>query len=81
MTTTKSLLKHDRLGVSNMKNFTFIELDLADREGIAELLRTAKFDRVIHLALPLAFVTSIDNPMAYADSNLVGHLAIWRPSS
>ncbi|MFA0425352.1 NAD-dependent epimerase/dehydratase family protein, partial [Vibrio sp. 10N.222.54.A1] len=35
-----------------------------------------KFDRVIHLAAQAGVRYSIDNPMAYADSNLVGHLAI-----
>src|SRR5690625_5619482 len=31
-------------------NFRFIKLDLADREGMAELFAREKFDRVIHLA-------------------------------
>ncbi|WP_061033134.1 NAD-dependent epimerase [Vibrio splendidus] len=69
-------LKHDRLKRIEHENLTFIELDLADREGIAELFAQQKFDRVIHLAAQAGVRYSIDNPMAYADSNLVGHLAI-----
>ncbi len=56
--------------------FSFVKLDLADREGIAQLFAQEKFDRVIHLAAQAGVRYSIDNPMAYADSNLVGHLTI-----
>ncbi|UPR47496.1 NAD-dependent epimerase [Vibrio cyclitrophicus] len=69
-------LKHDRLKRVEHGNLTFIELDLADREGMATLFAEQKFDRVIHLAAQAGVRYSIDNPMAYADSNLVGHLAI-----
>ncbi len=69
-------LKHDRLKRIEHENLTFIELDLADREGIAKLFAQQKFDRVIHLAAQAGVRYSIENPMAYADSNLVGHLAI-----
>ena len=31
-------------------NFTFVEMDLADRKGMAEVFSTEQFDRVIHLA-------------------------------
>jgi len=56
--------------------FTFKKLDLADREGIAQLFSQEKFERVIHLAAQAGVRYSIDNPMAYADSNLIGHLTI-----
>ncbi|TLU65105.1 NAD-dependent epimerase [Thalassotalea litorea] len=73
-------LKHARL--SNLKNFTdsgqftFCEMSLENREGVAELFANEKFDRVIHLAAQAGVRYSIDNPMAYADSNLIGHLTI-----
>lgn len=69
-------LKHARLNRAKHQNFTFIELDLADREGIAALFSEQNFQRVIHLAAQAGVRYSIDNPMAYADSNLVGHLTI-----
>lgn len=69
-------LKHARLNRAKHQNFTFIELDLADREGIAALFAEQNFQRVIHLAAQAGVRYSIDNPMAYADSNLVGHLTI-----
>ncbi|TMM47530.1 NAD-dependent epimerase [Colwellia ponticola] len=70
-------LKLARLKLLEAENlFSFVKLDLADREGVAELFSQQKFERVIHLAAQAGVRYSIDNPMAYADSNLVGHLTI-----
>lgn len=57
-------------------NFRFLKLDLADREGIASLFAAEQFQRVIHLAAQAGVRYSIDNPMAYVDSNLVGMMTI-----
>lgn len=57
-------------------NFRFIRLDLADRDGIANLFASEQFERVIHLAAQAGVRYSIDNPMAYVDSNLVGMMTI-----
>ncbi len=56
--------------------FTFIQLDLADREGIAHLFAEGHFERVIHLGAQAGVRYSLDNPLAYADANLIGHLNI-----
>ncbi len=70
-------LKKDRLKqLDSEDNFTFKFIDLADREGIAELFAKEAFDQVIHLAAQAGVRYSIDNPFAYADSNLIGHLTI-----
>jgi len=70
-------LKEARLKqLSNLSTFSFQKLDLADRAGIATLFDKEKFNRVIHLAAQAGVRYSIDNPMAYADSNLIGHLTI-----
>ncbi|PHZ59484.1 protein CapI [Photobacterium leiognathi] len=69
-------LKQARLARIAHPNFTFIELDLADRDGIVNLFAEQQFNRVIHLAAQAGVRYSIDNPLAYADSNLVGHLTI-----
>jgi len=69
-------LKDARLERAAHERFTFIEMDIADREAIADLFATEQFDKVIHLAAQAGVRYSIDNPMAYADSNLVGHLTI-----
>ncbi|PMG05807.1 protein CapI [Vibrio breoganii] len=69
-------LKEDRLKRIVHDKFVFKNLDLADREGIAALFAEEQFDKVIHLAAQAGVRYSIDNPLAYADSNLVGHLTI-----
>ena len=70
-------LKHARLAqLAPYANFRFIKMDLADREGIANLFATEQFQRVIHLAAQAGVRYSIENPMAYVDSNLVGMMTI-----
>ncbi|MFT5881495.1 MAG: UDP-glucuronate 4-epimerase [Moritella sp.] len=70
-------LKYARLDNAKQSSlFEFIELDLADRDGVAALFAEQMFDRVIHLAAQAGVRYSIDNPMAYADSNLVGFLTV-----
>ncbi|WP_419245828.1 NAD-dependent epimerase [Serratia sp. NFX21] len=56
--------------------FRFIKLDLADREGMAQLFAEHQFQRVIHLGAQAGVRYSLDNPLAYADSNLIGHLNV-----
>ncbi|MDP2522037.1 NAD-dependent epimerase [Neptunomonas phycophila] len=54
----------------------FIELDLADRDGVANLFEQEKITHVIHLAAQAGVRYSIENPHAYVDSNLIGHVNI-----
>ena len=70
-------LKLDRLKKLELeKLFIFKKLDLIDRETINQLFLEHNFNRVIHLAAQAGVRYSIDNPFAYADSNLFGHLTI-----
>ncbi|WP_318435537.1 NAD-dependent epimerase [Photobacterium leiognathi] len=69
-------LKLARLKRIDHINFEFIKLDLADREGMAKLFKVQQFDRVINLAAQAGVRYSIDNPLAYADSNLVGFVNV-----
>ncbi|MEH3774368.1 NAD-dependent epimerase [Enterobacter asburiae] len=69
-------LKQARLDLLATDNFTFHKLDLADREGMASLFAVEKFDRVIHLAAQAGVRYSLENPHAYAQSNLIGHLNV-----
>lgn len=57
-------------------DFTFVKLDLADRQAMATLFQRQQFTRVIHLAAQAGVRYSIDNPFAYVDSNLVGFMSI-----
>lgn len=70
-------LKEARLALlQHEDNFRFLHMDLADREGIAKLFAREKFDRVIHLAAQAGVRYSLDNPLTYVDSNLLGHMTI-----
>ncbi|KFZ36852.1 hypothetical protein HR45_13690 [Shewanella mangrovi] len=70
-------LKQDRLNkLDGQSLFTFKQLDLSDREGMASLFAEGQFERVIHLGAQAGVRYSITNPFAYADSNLIGTLCV-----
>ncbi|MBB3323945.1 MULTISPECIES: NAD-dependent epimerase [Atlantibacter] len=56
--------------------FRFDKIDLADREAMATLFSTEHFQRVIHLAAQAGVRYSLENPHAYAEANLTGHLNV-----
>jgi UDP-glucuronate 4-epimerase len=66
-------LKEARLArLERFPNFKFIKLDLADRDGTATLFASEKPERVVHLAAQAGVRYSIENPLAYIDSNITG---------
>lgn len=69
-------LKQARLDQLQNSGFSFHKMDLADREAMAALFADEKFDRVIHLAAQAGVRYSLENPHAYADANLIGHLNV-----
>jgi UDP-glucuronate 4-epimerase len=83
-------LKHDRLantgimdvedgGLTSSKRFggyRFVKLDLTDFNALGQLFAAERFDAVINLAGQAGVRYSIENPFAYAQSNLVGFLNI-----
>ena len=70
-------LKFSRLALLQTNPaFRFVKGDLADRTLIASLFAEGQFQRVIHLGAQAGVRYSLDNPHAYADANLVGHLNI-----
>ena len=50
----------------------FVKLDLADREPIARLFETERFDVVVNLAAQAGVRYSLENPGVYINSNLLG---------
>jgi len=68
------LARLDRLGGEGA--FRFVRADLADREAVRGLFRSEGFGRVVHLGAQAGVRYSIQNPHAYADSNLTGFLNI-----
>src|SRR5580698_10606748 len=53
-------------------NFRFIKLDLSDRLEMPALFTRERFARVVHLGAQAGVRHSIEHPLAYVDSNVVG---------
>lgn len=69
-------LKRDRLALlSRRDGFRFVELDIADHDAL-KAAAPSEITTVIHLAAQAGVRYSLDNPFAYAQSNLVGHLSV-----
>lgn len=67
-------LKKARLDtLADRPGWKFVKLDLADQSGMAALFKKEGFERVVHLAAQAGVRYSIENPMAYVESNLVGY--------
>ena len=70
-------LKHDRLKlIENYDGFTFIKMDLADRDAMDKLFKEHSFQCVFNSAAQAGVRYSLENPHAYVDSNLVGFVNI-----
>ncbi|WP_043003210.1 NAD-dependent epimerase [Comamonas testosteroni] len=66
-------LKHARLAeLRPHAHFRFVELDLADRQGMTDLFAEIAPSKVLHLAAQAGVRYSIDQPDDYTDSNLLG---------
>jgi UDP-glucuronate 4-epimerase len=53
-------------------NYKHLRLDIADRKGMSKLFQDYKPQRVVALAAQAGVRYSIENPLAYIDSNIVG---------
>ena len=70
-------LKQDRIADLNARHgngFSFLKLDFADHDALDKELAPFSFDRIAHLGAQAGVRYSIDNPRAYVQSNLVGHV-------
>ena len=66
--------RRDRLVAKGGNRFAFLQLDFADYAGLKAALADHKFDRIVHLGAQAGVRYSIENPHAYVQANLVGHL-------
>jgi UDP-glucuronate 4-epimerase len=70
-------LKASRLQqLAGLPGFRFDKLDLVDKPALDALFAREKFDAVVHLAAQAGVRYSIDNPLAYGESNLSGFLNV-----
>ena len=70
-------LKEARLAqLTEKERFSFVRLDLADREGMTALFARERFDVVVNLAAQAGVRYSLVNPHAYVEANLVGFMNV-----
>ena len=68
-------LKQARLDrLTTNTDFTFYKNDIADSDSIMKIFSDEKPDKVVHLAAQAGVRYSLENPHAYINSNIVGHL-------
>ena len=70
-------LKRDRLAAlaaSGGNRFTFHALDFSDMAALNAALEGQQIDRIAHLGAQAGVRYSIENPQAYVQSNLAGHV-------
>ena len=66
-------LKEARLARhANHPQYTHLRIDIADRKAMEDCFATHKPQRVVNLAAQAGVRYSIENPLAYIDSNIVG---------
>jgi UDP-glucuronate 4-epimerase len=70
-------LKRDRLAniaAQAGKRFSFLQIDFSDHVALEAALGADPIDGIIHLGAQAGVRYSIENPRAYVQANLVGHL-------
>ena len=70
-------LKNARLSeLIDHPNFSFHQIDIADRIAMEESVSNLNLTSIIHLAAQAGVRYSLENPFAYIESNLMGHMVI-----
>lgn len=71
-------LKRDRIArlARSGDALTVHELDFSDASAVDAALKGEEFDRIVHLGAQAGVRYSLENPLAYAASNLTGHLVL-----
>ncbi len=71
------VLKEARLSrLARNSGFRFVRLDIADADALGKLFRQEGFQRVVHLAAQAGVRYSLDNPLVYVQSNVVGFVNV-----
>lgn len=69
----RDAIQDNNLVKSNLyTNFAFVKMSLEDTSSMRGLFAKHSFDRVCHLAAQAGVRYSLENPMAYINSNIVG---------
>lgn len=58
--------------IEDKSNYTFVKGDIVDESFISELFRLHNFDGVLHLAAESHVDRSIEDPLAFVKTNVIG---------
>ena len=67
---------YNKIHSTKYLNYSFIRMNLEDREQLHKLFEEEKFDVVCNLAAQAGVRYSLENPYVYIDSNIVGFINI-----
>jgi UDP-glucuronate 4-epimerase len=67
-----SLKRNRNKELNNYKNYTFIKLDICNKDKILEICKKFKINYILHLAAQAGVRYSIKNPDFYIKNNLIG---------
>ncbi len=67
---------HQAVRSNKFQRYTFIKMDLADKDALMSLFEKEKFDIVINLAAQAGVRYSLINPAAYIQTNVTGFVNI-----
>ncbi|WP_034814456.1 dTDP-glucose 4,6-dehydratase [Exiguobacterium alkaliphilum] len=70
LTYAGDLVKHKE--IENADNYTFVKIDIADREAVMSLFKAEKFDYVVHFAAESHVDRSITHPEIFVKTNVMG---------
>lgn len=66
-------LKRSRLAeIANAPQFTFVQIDIAEKDALLDIFETYRPGYVVHLAAQAGVRYSLENPDTYIQSNIVG---------
>lgn len=74
LTYAGDLVKHKE--IENADNYTFVKVDIADREAVLSLFEAEKFDYVVHFAAESHVDRSITHPEIFVKTNVMGTQAL-----
>ena len=60
--------------VQNFKNYVFEKIDIRDKKSISQILIKYEIDNIIHLAAESHVDNSINSPLEFAETNVLGTL-------
>jgi len=66
--------RRDRLLERGGERVSFLTVDFSDKDALARAIGSHELDGIVHLGAQAGVRYSIENPYAYVQANLVGHL-------